>query len=404
MENHPDWEFVHYILQGLTHGFHIGFDREVKCRSAKNNMRLALENPYPIDEYLAEELQAERIVGPLNPNQLVGAQVSRFGVIPKTGQLNKWRLIVDLSSPREHSVNDGIFKNLCSLKYASVEDAVQRIWSMGRGTLLAKIDIEHTYRNVPVHTEDRLLLVMQWREKFYMDTVLPFGLRSAPKIFSAVADVLEWILLQVGVTFIIHYLDDYLTMGKKHTKECENNLAIIQQICAWLGFPLKVVKMEGPTEILIFLGILIDTLRMELRLPQEKLAELKSLTAQWKYKQASTKCQLLSFIDKLAHAAKIVKPGRTFLWRMLDVAHSINDLNHYVKLKSDFKSDLAWWECFFGALEWALHSTINKHLQRYGIWMPQDLGAAGHIGEEWADGFRLNGIETGCLKISHSKK
>ena len=346
LENHPDREFVHYILQGLTHGFHIGFDREVKCRSAKNNMRSALENPYPVDEYLAEELQAGRIVGPLNPNQLDGAQVSRFGVIPKTGQPNKWRLIVDLSSPREHSVNDGIVKNLCSLKYASVEDAVQRIWSMGRGTLLAKIDIEHAYRNVPVHTEDRLLLVMQWREKFYMDTVLPFGLRSAPKIFSAVADALEWILLQAGVTFIIHYLDDYLTMGKEHTKECENNLALIQQICAWLGFPLKAEKMEGPTEILIFLGILIDTLRMELRLPQEKLAELKSLIAQWKYKQASTKRQLLSFIGKLAHAAKIVKPGRTFLRRMLDVAHSVNDLNHYVKLKSDFKSDLAWWECF----------------------------------------------------------
>ena len=104
------------------------------------------------------------------------------------------------------------------------------------------------------------------------------------------------------------YLDDYLTMGKKHTKECENNLqhvALIQQICAWLGFPLKVEKMEGPTEILIFLGILIDTLRMELRLPQEKLAKLKSLIVQWKYKQASTKRQLFSFIGKLAHAAKL---------------------------------------------------------------------------------------------------
>ena len=183
--------------------------------------------------------------------------------------------------------------------------------------------------------------------KFLHGYSASLGLRSAPKIFSAVANALEWILLQAGVTFIIHYLNDYLTMGKKHTKECENNLALIQQICAWLGFPLKVVKMEGPTEILIFLGILIDTLRMELRLPQEKLAELKSLIVQWKYKQASTKRQLLSFIGKLARAAKIVKPGRTFLRRMSDVAHSVNDLNHYVKLKSDFKSDLAWWECFW---------------------------------------------------------
>ena len=47
-------------------------------------------------------------------------------------------------------MNDGIVKHLCSLKYASVEDAVQRIWSRGQGTLLAKvaIHIEHAHRNI----------------------------------------------------------------------------------------------------------------------------------------------------------------------------------------------------------------------------------------------------------------
>lgn len=383
LQSHPDQAFVQYILQGLTHGFHVGFDRGVKCKSSRNNMRSALENPYPVDEYLAEELQAGRIVGPLDPAHLDGAQVSRFGVIPKTGQPNKWRLILDLSSPREHSVNDGISKSLCSLRYTSVEDAVQRIWSMGKGTLLAKIDIAHAYRNIPVHAEDRLLLVMQWREKFYMDTVLPFGLRSAPKIFSAVADALEWILLQAGVTFVIHYLDDYLTMGKKYTKECENNLALIQKICAWLGFPLKVEKMEGPTEILIFLGILIDTLRMELRLPPDKLIELKNLVDQWKSKQASTKRQLLSLIGKLAHAAKIVKPGRTFLRRMLDVAHSVKDLNHYVKLKSDFKSDLAWWECFLE--QWnglSMMETLHHNQAPAAVWHTDASGSWG-CGAYW---------------------
>ena len=125
LRNQPDRKFVNYILQGLTHGFHIGFDREIKCRSAKNNMKSALENPDPVDKY-AEELQAGRIVGPFDPDQLPDAQVSRIGVIPKAGQPNKWHLIVDLSSPKDHSVNDGIKKHLYSLEYASVEDAVQR--------------------------------------------------------------------------------------------------------------------------------------------------------------------------------------------------------------------------------------------------------------------------------------
>lgn len=66
LENHPDQEFVHYILQGLTQGFHIGFARELKCRSAKNNMKSALQNPDPVEKYLAEELQAGRVVGPLD--------------------------------------------------------------------------------------------------------------------------------------------------------------------------------------------------------------------------------------------------------------------------------------------------------------------------------------------------
>ena len=65
----------------------------------------------------------------------------------------------------------------------SVDDAVQKIVKRGRATKLAKVDIEHAYRNILVHREDRLLLAMRWRERIYLDTVLPFGLRSAPNFF-----------------------------------------------------------------------------------------------------------------------------------------------------------------------------------------------------------------------------
>ncbi len=46
-------------------------------------------------------------------------------------------------------------------------------------------------------------------DEVIIDTALPFGLRSAPKIFTAVADVVEWIVKQEGVGFAIHNLDDY---------------------------------------------------------------------------------------------------------------------------------------------------------------------------------------------------
>ena len=170
------------------------------------------------------------------------AQVSRFGVIPKDNQPGKWRLILDLLSPKNHSVNDGIPKELCSMQYASVDDAIHMIMQAGQGCQLAKIDIEHAYRNILVHTDDRPLLAMEWQNDLYIDTVLPFGLRSAPKIFSAVADALEWILRHYGVSFILHYLDNFLTMGRAGTSECQKNLDLILEICRFLGLPLKLEK------------------------------------------------------------------------------------------------------------------------------------------------------------------
>ena len=179
---------------------------------------------------------------------------------------------MDLSSPKEGSVNAGIDRELCSLSYPTVDDTVEKLLKLGNGALLAEVDIEHAYRNVPVHPDDRPLLAMQWAGKIYLDTVLPFGLRSAPKIFSALADALEWILLH---TMVLHYLDNFLTMGQKGSDQCAHNLDLMKKVCALLGFPLKVEKIDGPTAVIIFLGILLDTQNLEFRLPSERMEEIK---------------------------------------------------------------------------------------------------------------------------------
>ena len=112
---------------------------------------------------------------------------------------------------------------------------------------------------------------MEWKGAIYIDTCLPFGLRSAPKLFNVMADLLEWILLHQGVSCILHYLDDYLTMGPPGTQICQQNLRMPIEVRAMLGIPLALNKGEGPSTTLEFLGILLDTVRMESRLPPEKL-------------------------------------------------------------------------------------------------------------------------------------
>ena len=74
-------------------------------------------------------------------------------------------------------------QKICSLSYMTVDDAARAIVSMGQGAMLAKVDIKSAYRIVPVHPDDRPLLGMMWKEALYVDSALPFGLRSAPKYF-----------------------------------------------------------------------------------------------------------------------------------------------------------------------------------------------------------------------------
>ena len=95
--------------------------------------------------------------------------------------------------------------------------------------------------------------------KVYVDTTLPFGLRSAPKIFNALADALEWIVRQQGAEHLWHYLDDYITCGLAGSDECRLNLSLLIDICQHLGVPLAEEKIEGPTTSIVFLGILIDS-------------------------------------------------------------------------------------------------------------------------------------------------
>ena len=66
---------------------------------------------------------------------------SPFGAIPKKGKTNEWRLIVDLSSPEGSSVNDGISRELASLTYVSFDKVVEHVRGLGRGALMAKMNI-----------------------------------------------------------------------------------------------------------------------------------------------------------------------------------------------------------------------------------------------------------------------
>ena len=265
--NHPDRHKVDYVLSGLRHGFRLGFHPEsTHLKSAKANCPSALKQPSIIDEYLAKEVSLGRVFGPTAIPPIESLQVSRFGVIPKKD--GGWRLILDLSFPFGHSVNDGINKEQFTFTYSKVSDAISLIIKAGHGALMGKVDIKSAYRIIPVHPSDRHLLGMLWQSGFYVDLALPFGLRSAPGIFNSLADLFHWCLVNNwNVHELLHYLDDYFTLGPPNSDICASRLKAIDQAATEIGIPLSPEKCVGPTTCLIFLGIELDSVRMTARLP-----------------------------------------------------------------------------------------------------------------------------------------
>ena len=94
------------------------------------------------------------------------------------------------------------------------------------------------YRMVSVHPEDRGLLDMRWKNEVYIDTALPFGLQSTLKVFNAIADALEWIMWRNGIEHSLHYLDDFLFIGKPQSGGCDAALQLALSVCTEFQLPM----------------------------------------------------------------------------------------------------------------------------------------------------------------------
>jgi len=85
------------------------------------------------------------------------------------------------------------------------------------------------------------------------DSMLRFGLRSAPKFFNAVADTFHWHLLRLGIGNIFHYLDDYIIVEPPDSPLFQVWQDIQDRKCRISQVAIVPYKREGSTTCLAFL-------------------------------------------------------------------------------------------------------------------------------------------------------
>lgn len=373
-----------FLVDGFTEGFKIPF-QGVREQRFCNNLKSADQNLSILQEKINNEVRCGRAAGPFKNAPFNNFQCSPLGLVPKK-QEGEFRVIHHLSYPEGQSINDGIPQDICSVQYQTIDDATNLLKQLGRGVLFAKTDIENAFKIIPVHPSDRELLGFRVGGGFYFDKTLPMGLSYSCNLFERFSSSLHWVMEYHYQSSCVHVLDDFLFMGPAHSNNCLKSLENFLQLCNDIGIPIKNEKTVYPTTTITFLGLEVDSLTMEVRLPRDKLDKLRDAIDSFKHRKKVSLKELQSLIGLLNFACAAVRPGRTFLRRLTDLTKGLKLPHFKRRLNTEARADLEAWSVFINSFNgrslilddrWETSETLCMYTDA------SDLGFGGTFKTKW---------------------
>ena len=214
------------------------------------------------------------------------------------------------------------------------------------GDWMTKVDLKDAYFSIPVSSHDRKFLRFRWQGKMYQFNCLPFGLSSAPWIFTKATKPVVTILRTLGMRIII-YIDDILVMAPSKELAQEHTECLIF-LLENLGFTVNRQKsLTDPTQEIEFLGLVADSVLMELRLPGSKIKNIRSDAKALLQMVQPTAREVSRLLGKLTHATHAMRAAPLFfrhLQACLQAAlQPLQDYSQHCPLTKEAKEDLNWW-------------------------------------------------------------
>ena len=344
-------------------------------------------------ECILKELEKGFLTGPFNDIPFKTYRINPVGIV-ESKYSHKKRMIVDLSAPHEDdlnpSLNELIDKEEFSLQYVTIDHAVKIIKRCGQGSWLCKTDISDAFKLIPIAPSLWPFHGIQWDNKYYFYTRLVFGSRSSPKIFDSLSTAICWIATHhFNVRNILHLLDDFLTIDSPEF-DADRTMAILTLLFKQLGIPLASHKTVGPTHCLEYLGIILDSDKMEARLPTDKIKRICEIIQSFLNRKSCTKRQLLSLLGHLNFACRVIQPGRSFISYLISVSTTVKKLHHHVFISKECKLDLNMWLRFlsqWNGVSFFLNDEFTEapdlHLYTYAT----NCAFGGINGKKWFQGY-----------------
>ena len=320
-----------------------------------------------------KEVKLKRYAEPFNDIPYKNYVQSPIGLVPKAG--GKTRLIFHLSydfkRTRNESVNAYTRDEVCTVKYRDLDYAVCQSLRLLKEIDTATAsdqpksiwygisDLESAFCILPLKPGVFWLLVMKaWYpvmgELFYfIDKCLLFGHCISCAMFQRFSDALGHMVSyllrirrQIMFTPLTNYLDDFL-FATLTTRICHIMIQTFLDMCGQLGVPVSKEKTQWGSQIVVFLGILLDGKFLIVAVPDKKRLKTINTIQQLLDKKSATVKEIQSFTGLLNFLNKAVVPGRAFTRRMYMKFSRIEKgklkEHHHVCLDVQFKSDCKVW-------------------------------------------------------------
>lgn len=233
-------------------------------------------------------------------------------------------------------------------EHFKIEDLKTAINILEPNNFMARLDLKDAYFLIPIHKEHQKFLTFSFNDQLYKFKALPFGLSSAPLIFTKLIKPILNFLRSRGVKAIA-YLDDFLILADS-VEECKQHLSLLIDLLTRLGFIINWGKSElRPSRRCKFLGMIIDSQRMLLELPLDRRVKIHNLICQTLQFNKIKIQNLAELIGVLVAASPAIAYGWLYyknLEKMKTEALIANDKNNQAlaSLSPEAVKELKWWE------------------------------------------------------------
>ena len=287
-----------------------------------------------IDEEIQKMLK-KGIIEPVAEEFVPGEYISNIFIRPKKDK--GIRVILNLKE-----FNKDVLKQ--HFKMQTLQAAVDL---MVPGAYMASIDFKDAYFSVPIRKEDQKYLRFYWRNQKYTFTVLPNGLSSGPRDFTKLTKVLFSYLKKRGYLNTI-YIDDSFCLGYSYQECCDNVLTTVD-VSRKAGFVVHPDKsVFFPTQVLVFLGFILNSIDMTIRLTKDKIEKLKKLISKLLYKTETKIKEVSEVVGSLVATFPGVKYGKLYYRQLSNeqskaLKESKGDFESRMIISVQAKNDLTWW-------------------------------------------------------------